>query len=58
MLIHDGSNAYVTEYNDIYTAISLGQFEADVIGSDVSLLFTPVSSATMNLKVVRTTIDI
>ena len=57
MLIHDGTNVYITEYNDIYTNGSLGDFEADIVGGVVELLFTPISSATMTIKTVRTTID-
>jgi hypothetical protein len=57
MLIHDGTDVYITEYNDIYTNGSLGDFEADIVGGVVELLFTPISSATMTIKTVRTTID-
>ena len=57
MLIHDGTDVYITEYNDIYTNGSLGDFEADIVGGVVELLFTPINSATMTIKTVRTTID-
>ena len=58
MLIQDGTNCYITEYNDIYTDISLGAFSADVITGSVSLLFTPISPTLMNVRLMRTTIDI
>ena len=53
----DNLDVYITEFNDIYTNGSLGEFEADIVGGVVELLFTPISSATMTIKTVRTTID-
>ncbi len=58
MLIHDNTDAYITEYNYIYTNSSLGEFDADIVGGVVELLFTPANSGTMIVKTVRTTIDI
>jgi hypothetical protein len=58
MLIHDNTNAYITEYNDIYTSMNLGSFTADVVNGAVNLFFTPISTDIMAIKVVRTTIDI
>ena len=57
MLIHDGTDVYLTEYGDIYTNQSLGLFEADIVSNMVELLFTPNTSATMIIKSVRTAID-
>ena len=57
MLIHDGTDVYLTEYGDIYTNQSLGQFAADIVSNMVELLFTPKTSATMIIKSVRTAID-
>ena len=58
MLIHDGTDVYITEYNDIYTSHSLGAFEADIVSGTVELLFTPINSGTMVIKTVRTAIEV
>jgi len=58
MLIHDGTDVYITEYNYIYTSGSLGEFDADIVGGVVELIFTPANSGTMVIKTVRTTIDL
>jgi len=57
MLIHDDTDVFITEYGDIYSNGSLGEFEADISAGYVQLYFTPISSATMIIKSVRTTID-
>jgi hypothetical protein len=58
MLLQDGTDVFLTEYADIYTATSLGSWSADISSGIVELLFTPNTSDSMNIKVVRTTIDI
>jgi len=58
MLIQDGTDVWLTEYADINTNGVLGNWEADISGGIVQLLFTPVSSQNMAVKVVRTAIDI
>ena len=58
MLLQDGTDVYLTEYADIYTATSLGSWSADISSGIVELRFTPNTSDNMNIKVVRTTIDL
>jgi hypothetical protein len=58
MLLQDGADVFLTEYADIYTVASLGTWSADISSGVVELLFTPNNNDNMNIKVVRTTIDI
>ena len=58
MLIQDGTDVWLTEYADINTNGVLGLWEADIVSGTIELLFTPVSSQNMAIKVVRTTIDL
>ena len=46
IVMHDGGNAYITEYGVIISNTSLGTFSANIISSNVCLQFTPVSSNT------------
>jgi hypothetical protein len=42
LLIHDGTNAYTTEYGTIFTNESLATFSADISSGAVRLLVSPV----------------
>jgi hypothetical protein len=55
-VIHDGTNAYMTEYGLIYTNNSLGLFNAsiDMVSSSVRLNITPTFTGT-SIKILRTT---
>lgn len=53
MLVHDDSTVYITQYNEILTANSLGTFDATITTGTLSLLFTPVNNET-TLDLVRT----
>lgn len=44
LLIHDGSNAYITEYGTIYTNTSLMTYDADISSSNARLLMTPTNN--------------
>ena len=57
MLIHDGLNAFKSEYNIVTTANKLGEFDCQVNGANVQLIFTPLYSSDKNIKVVRTSIE-
>jgi hypothetical protein len=57
LLIHDGTNAYLTEYGVINTGASLGVIDANVSGGNVNLLFTP-TYANNKIRVARTLIGI
>ena len=57
-IIHDGTTPKIVEYGVIYSnGTSLGSFDADIVGSDVKLLFTPINSVT-TLKFNRTLISV
>lgn len=46
LVIHDGTNAYVTEYGTMWTINSLGAVNADISGNTLRLLVTPVNTNT------------
>ena len=58
MLIHDGVNVYKTEYNEIYTASMLGSFDANIIGSVLTLQFTPEAATSKTIRMIRTTVNV
>jgi hypothetical protein len=58
MIIHDGSNAFKTEYNIMYTNGLLGNFDASVSGADVVVTFTATASTNKTVKLVRTGITV
>lgn len=53
-LIHDGTNAYITEYGTLSTANNLGTFSATVSGSTVRLNVVPTFANT-SINMLRTT---
>jgi hypothetical protein len=53
LLIHDGTNAYITEYGTMFTGSSEGTISADIAAGNVRLLVTPASTDTIAWKVVR-----
>lgn len=53
-LIHDGTNAYITEYGTLSTANNLGIFNASVVSGTVRLNVAPTFAAT-TINMVRTT---
>ena len=57
MLIHDGLNAYQTEYNIVVTQTRLGELTCQVSGGNVQLLFTASYTSDKNIKVIRTSIE-
>lgn len=46
IVMHDGGNAYITEYGVVTSNTSVGIFSASIISSNVCLQFTPISSNT------------
>jgi hypothetical protein len=58
MLIHDGVNVYKTEYNEIYTASMLGNFDASITGGILSVSFTPNAATNKTLRMIRTTVNV
>jgi hypothetical protein len=53
-LIHDGSTAYINQYGDLMTNISLGTFDTTITLGQVKLLFTPANSTNTVVNAVRT----
>ena len=41
LVVHDGTNTYVSEYSSIFTVKSLGSYTAEINGSNVELKYTP-----------------
>jgi len=58
LLLQDGTDVFFTEYADIYSLNNLGSWSANIASGLVKLLFTPVSSDNITIKVVRTAIDL
>lgn len=57
MTIHDGTNAYVTEFASITSNTYIGQFSVAISGGSFQLNFAPTSSNT-TVKLTRTVIQI
>ena len=57
MLIHDGLNAFKSEYNIVTTHERLGSFDCTVDTGNVLLTFTPFYTSDKNIKVIRTSIE-
>ena len=41
MLMHDGTNVYISEYATLISNKSLGEFSADIVSGQVRLRYTP-----------------
>ena len=46
IILHDGTNAYLSEYALVRSGVNLSAFNADVSGGNLRLLVTPVNSVT------------
>jgi hypothetical protein len=56
LVIHNGTNAFMTDYAVIKTGANvLGIFEVDVSGDSVRLRVTPTASDTINVRITRLT---
>ena len=58
MLIHDGTTVYKTEYNEIYTAGLLGNFDATITGGVLTLTFQANAATNKTIKMVRTMVAV
>jgi hypothetical protein len=58
LLIHDGTTANIIEYGSIATGSYLGNFSADISGSDARLLITMNSSSSATVKTVTQKITV
>lgn len=47
MILHDGTDVYISEYGTIFTNASLGTFSGDILNGQVRLLVSPVGSSTV-----------
>jgi hypothetical protein len=56
-IVHNGVIAFMTQYGEIVTDVTLGQFYADVSGGTVNLYLTP-TNAFNTVKMIRTLITI
>lgn len=50
LVMHDGTDAYITEYGTMYTTNSLGTVSADISGAYVRLLVTPANTTETVVK--------
>ena len=57
MLIHDGTNVYISEYGSVFTSNSLGTYDGDIDNGNVRLLVDPVNTNT-TIKVQRLTVQV
>ena len=46
IMMHNGSNVYITEYGTLTSNTTMGTFDSSINATSASLLFTPVSSTT------------
>ena len=57
-VIHDGTQAFLSEYGTIRTGESLATFSADISGGNLRLRVTPTSTASTVFKLSKTTIKV
>ena len=57
-MIHDGTQAFISEYGTIRTGQSLATFSADISGGNLRLRVTPTSSTSTVFKLSKTTIKV
>lgn len=57
MLIHNGTNVFLSEYGKILTDSNLATFDADINNGYVRLLINPINTNNF-IKIIRTIIDI
>ena len=58
-VVHDASNAYTTEYSNLFTGSTpLATFEADIRSGTFHIDATPVSANSTNFKVLKTLIKL
>jgi hypothetical protein len=53
IVVHNGTSAFITAFNDVRTNGNLATISADVSGGNVRLLVTPVNAATV-FKITKT----
>lgn len=58
VIMHDGTDVYISEYGTMYTTSSLGTVTADINSNFVRLLVTPSNSTTTSVKGHRTLVTV
>jgi len=58
LILQDGTTAYQTEFNLVYSVQPLGSFTSSISGGTFSLFFTPTSPTNKSIRVVRTGVDV
>ena len=53
-VLHDGTNAYISEFGTIKTGVNLATFDADINSGSLRLLATPTSSDSTVFKITKT----
>ena len=53
-VLHDGTNAYISEFGTIRTGVNLATFDADINSGSLRLLATPTSSDSTVFKITKT----
>jgi len=53
MILHDGTTAYMTQYNEIFTNASLGTFTVDINTGLVRLRITPATVGSLDITLER-----
>jgi hypothetical protein len=56
-VLQDGTSVFVAQYGEILNNVSLGYFDAEIVGSTLNLLFTP-SQSTTTISLVRNAMSI
>ena len=57
-VVHDGTNAFLSEYGTIRTGSTLATFDADISGGNLRLRVTPTSTASTVFKLSKTVIKV
>ena len=57
-VVHNGLNAFKSEYNIVCSDNKLGEFDVDLLGLDVNLIFYPTTSTHKTMKVNRSSMTI
>lgn len=57
LIIHDGTTAYASQSNDVFTSSILASFDSTIVGGNLQLLVTPVN-AVSTIKVIRTSVAV
>ena len=57
LLLHDGTNVWITEYGEVWTSARLLTLSASISGGNLSLLATPTNAAT-TIRSIRTAITV